>query len=247
MKYPIVLCVLIGITQGKILPERVSNLICHKSDPDFSECTKRNFEKSIPILVKGIPELNMPPIDPFELPFATVDRTINELVSINATMRNVKMTGASNIIVEDLRANANELTGELRLTFPWVHLEMNYDVTGQLLIVPLRSKGFLSGNYTNTQLYAKGSVKTVDKNGVKYFKVDKYSMKIRVGDGVTKLTADNPDLQFAADLIANFYNENPRAVMDAINPIFVETATELYRVVLDQVLAAIPAKEWLPE
>jgi hypothetical protein len=51
----------------------------------------------------------------------------------------------------------------------------------------------------------------------------------------------------AADLIANFYNENPRAVMDAINPIFVETATELYRVVLDQVLAAIPAKEWLPE
>ncbi|KAJ3654888.1 hypothetical protein Zmor_014041 [Zophobas morio] len=247
MKYLVVLCALVYFVQGKVLPDRVSNLLCRKSDPEYEKCIRKNLEKSIPQLVKGVPEFNMPPIDPLELPFVTVDRTINELVSINAILKNVKVIGASNFVIEDIRANPHNYTAEMRLTFPWTHLEMDYDVNGQLLIVPLRSKGYFNGNFTETQLYVRGNLKTVDKNGVKYFRVDKFSMKIRVGDGRVKLISENPELQFGADLIANFYNDNPRRVMDAINPIFVETATELYRVVLDQVLSAVPAKEWLPE
>ncbi|XP_044268728.1 uncharacterized protein LOC123013922 [Tribolium madens] len=247
MKYLVVLCALVAASQCKVLPERVTNILCSRNDPDYNACTRKAFEKSIPILVKGIPEINMPPIDPLELPFMSVDRTINELVSIKAVMKNIKVLGASNIIIEDTKANPHNYTAEMRITLPWTHLDMDYDAVGQLLIIPLRSKGFFSGNFTNTQIYAKGNLKLVDKNGVKYFQVDKYNMKIRVGDGEIKLIADNPDLQFGADLIANFYNENPRRVMDAVNPIFVETATDLYRVILNQVLATIPAKELLPE
>ncbi|RZC39115.1 circadian clock-controlled protein [Asbolus verrucosus] len=222
----------------RILADYISDLVCRKSDPEYERCVLKNVEKARPLLIKGIPELNMPAVDPFELPVMTVDRTINELVSIKAVTKNIKVLGAGNVVIEDFKANPANLTGELRLNFPWTQLEMDYDVNGQLLIVPLR---------TDTQLYARGSVKIVDKDGVKYYRVDKLNMKIRVGDGEVKLTADNPDLQFGADLIANFFNENPRRVMDAINPIFVETATDLYRVVLDQILASVPAKEWLPE
>lgn len=35
--------------------------------------------------------------------------------------------------------------------------------------------------------------------------------------------------------------------MDAVNPIFIETANDLFRAVMDQVLATLPAIEWLPE
>lgn len=52
---------------------------------------------------------------------------------------------------------------------------------------------------------------------------------------------------FLADLITNFFNENPRRFMDVINPIFVEASTDLFRVVIDQALASVPAKELLPE
>lgn len=51
----------------------------------------------------------------------------------------------------------------------------------------------------------------------------------------------------SADLISDFFNENPRRFMDVINPIFVESATDLFRVVIDQALAAVPASEFLPE
>ena len=46
------------------------------------------------------------------------------------------------------RANPHNYTAEMRLTFPWTHLEMDYDVNGQLLIVPLRSKGYFNGNFS---------------------------------------------------------------------------------------------------
>lgn len=52
---------------------------------------------------------------------------------------------------------------------------------------------------------------------------------------------------FAADLIAEFYNENPRRVMDAVNPIFIETSNDLFQAVIDQVLGNLPASEWIPE
>lgn len=35
--------------------------------------------------------------------------------------------------------------------------------------------------------------------------------------------------------------------MDAINPIFVEASTDLFRVLIDQALGSVPAKELLPE
>lgn len=93
----------------------------------------------------------------------------------------------------------------MRLTFPKTQLEMDYDVNGQLLIIPLRSKGFFNGTFTDTHLFVKGNLKTEDKNGVKYFKVDKFFMKVRVGDGQVKLAAENPDLQFAGNIF--FYTE----------------------------------------
>lgn len=49
----------------------------------------------------------------------------------------------------------------------------------------------------DTQIYARGNLKIEDKNGVKYFKVDKFQTKIRVADGWVKLTSKNPDMQFA--------------------------------------------------
>ncbi|XP_019867007.2 uncharacterized protein LOC109595997 [Aethina tumida] len=249
MKYLIVfVCALVAV-QGRQLPEYLREFACTRYDPEFEKCVFRGFESARPYFMKGIPELGLPPMDPFELPVMTVDRTINDLVSIKAVLRNVKMTGARNTVIDYLKADAINGTGEIRLSIPYCDLEMEYDVSGQLLSIPLHSKGYFQGNFTDTQLYVKGSVRRYQKDGKgeEYFRVGKLNTKITVGDGHIKLVAKNPELQFGADLIANFYNENPRRVMDAVNPIFVESSNELFRVVMDQILATLPASEWVPE
>lgn len=71
--------------------EYLSNLRCHRSDPDLENCIYRNFDKAIPHLVKGVEEIGMPPLNPLELPFMYVNRTVNSLVRIESEMKNVKV------------------------------------------------------------------------------------------------------------------------------------------------------------
>lgn len=50
--------------------------------------------------------------------------------------------------LQTFRADVDQQYGELRVTVPWFYLEMDYDVSGQLLIVPLQSKGHFIGNFS---------------------------------------------------------------------------------------------------
>lgn len=53
--------------------------------------------------MKGIPEFGLPPIDPLEIPYFTVNRTLNDLVSINAVLKNVIATGLGKIEIEGFK------------------------------------------------------------------------------------------------------------------------------------------------
>ncbi|XP_066141332.1 uncharacterized protein [Euwallacea fornicatus] len=245
MKKFIVICALIGLSSTKI-PSFLESLLCKSSDPEYEKCVQSSFQKATSYLLKGIPELSVPPMDPFVLPIMVVNRTHNNAVRINAISRNIKVEGARNIIVEKLKADPKKHIGEIRLTLPWAYIEMEYDVTGQLLTIPLQSKGFFKGNFSDTKFLVKGSLETYKKDANEYFRIRKINSKIVIGDGWIKLTAKNPDLQFAADIISNFFNENPQRVLEAVNPIFVETSNEVFRVVADQILANLKASEWLP-
>ncbi|KAK9721659.1 hemolymph juvenile hormone binding protein (JHBP) [Popillia japonica] len=248
MKLKIVSCILLqlvlvsSLSIPDYLPER-----CKLSDPKYSNCLLRQLEKARPYLIKGIPELKLPALDPLIIPYQTVNRTLNELVSINAICKNVKILGFSGAIIEKVRANPKTLIGELSITVPHFHMELEYDVTGQLLVIPLRSRGYCEGNFTNTNYHIRANMKRIEHDGEEFFQIDKISLKSRVENGFVKLISKNPELQFAADTIANFYNENPRLVMDAINPIYVEYARDFFQEEINKGLYNIPAKELLPE
>ncbi|XP_076270148.1 uncharacterized protein LOC143202472 [Rhynchophorus ferrugineus] len=238
-------CVLLGLTSAKI-PSYIKPLICRASDPNIEKCLYNSFEKSRPYLIKGIPELSFPPLDPFKIPIMTVNRTLNELVSIEAICRDVVLEGGRNTIIDSIKADIDRAYGELRVTVPWFAMEMDYDVSGRLLSIPLLGKGHFKGNFTDIKLSVKGSLERYQKKGEDYFRVKKVNTKGIIGDGWVKLTSKNPNLQLGADIISNFFNENPRRTMDAINPIFVETYNELFRVIADQILVNLKASEWLP-
>ena len=42
--------------------------ICHRNDPALNDCVKNVLEKIRPLLIKGIPELNIVPLDPLVIP-----------------------------------------------------------------------------------------------------------------------------------------------------------------------------------
>lgn len=40
------------------------------------------------------------------------------------------------------------MTGEIRVTIPWSYLTMEYDASGHVLVLPIQSKGFFRGNFS---------------------------------------------------------------------------------------------------
>lgn len=243
----IAFCVLLVKVTKAGLPDYLEPLVCKATDPNYEKCFLTGFAKMQPLLLKGIPEVNLPPMDPFVLPIMVINRTSsNDLVKINATVRNIRVEGARNLQVNGLKLEPAKHRGEIRLTLPWTYVEMEYDVTGRLLTLPLQSKGFFRGNFTNTQMYIKSSLETYTRDKEEYYRVRKVNTKIVIGDAWIKLVAKNPSLQFAADAIANFVNQDTRTVLDAIAPLVADTTNQLIRVVGSQILATVKATDWLP-
>ncbi|CAG9834880.1 unnamed protein product [Diabrotica balteata] len=243
-------CTFYNLAQGrnlKQLPEYLQKYNCKASDPDYEKCVLKGFQDARPFFLKGIPELGFPALEPFRVQKFAVNSTISNLVKIDAVCENAEITGLANTVIQDLKADPIKHYGEIRLFIPWMYTNFDYDVKGQLLVIPLESKGHFEGNFTDTQVLMKGDLKTYLKDGEEYFKTNKLYLKARIGNGWVKLTSKQKEFQYAADIITDFYNENPRRVMDAINPIFVQYAKAFARQEMDQVLSKLPAAAWLPK
>ncbi|KOB69359.1 Uncharacterized protein OBRU01_16971, partial [Operophtera brumata] len=99
MKVVIFLTVcLIGV-YGQESPEFF--LKCKKSDPQIEKCVLDGIEAMKPALRAGIPEFNIPALEPFTVPRLKVNRTAPNL-RIKATIKQAIAYGASNFKVEKL-------------------------------------------------------------------------------------------------------------------------------------------------
>lgn len=57
----------------------------------------------MPYLIKGIPELDIPGIDPYELPYFAFNRTIGNQISVTGEITNLKATGAGNAVIDSFK------------------------------------------------------------------------------------------------------------------------------------------------
>lgn len=68
---------------------------CHIDDPRINDCLLKATETVRPFLIKGVPELKIPPMEPFLLPEATLQQG-TEALNFKATLYNTSVYGLSN-------------------------------------------------------------------------------------------------------------------------------------------------------
>ncbi|XP_046743405.1 circadian clock-controlled protein daywake-like [Diprion similis] len=211
----------------------------------YGKCVLQQLEAIRPFLPKGIASLKLPALDPLLLPSLTVDRSL-EALKIRANMSQVRVYGASNFVIDEIKANPKDLSVELKVTMPHIHVKGEYDVQGRLLLLPLNGLGSFKGNFTNTktQVIANGK-EVADKNGVQRIEMDQIALKIRVGDGNIKLKSPVRN-NLAANAAEAFFNSNPRLVLDIASPIIEDTAATISRALVTRALGALTKEEILP-
>lgn len=122
---------------------------CPRTDnlQEYDKCILKQLQALTPFLVKGVPSLKLPALDPLFLPSLTIDRNLESL-KIKANMSQIRVHGATNYIVHELKANPNDLTIFIKVRLPHIYVNGEYDIQGRLLLLPLSGLGNFKGNFS---------------------------------------------------------------------------------------------------
>ncbi|KAF2902024.1 hypothetical protein ILUMI_04161 [Ignelater luminosus] len=213
--------------------------VCYRDDPQLSKCITNSIIALLPRLRVGIPELNVPPLEPLALPGASLDRTSGS-THFKVNLSNTLVTGASEFTILELKPKVAQNYFRFKVNHPKIYYNGDHNIDSKILFLELKGNGKYHLNITNFayECILKGDV--IAENGTKHLKFQK--MEIKIG------------FESATILLENLFNGDPvlgKAANDAINDnigLFFEELRPNFEQVLNSVNALVPRlKVGIPE
>ncbi|KAK9700685.1 hemolymph juvenile hormone binding protein (JHBP) [Popillia japonica] len=177
--------VFIAIADAAI-PEYIH--ICSANDADISKCILNSINLLRPQLKEGIEELDVPPLEPLPLDEITLKRGPSS-TRITANITDIKVWGASDFEILELRANVKKNKFTFKVRLPYLYFQGKYDLDMQILLIKLKGRGPITGNFSNYGFEAVMKGDKIQKDGEEYLRFDK--MKVRIHVGEAKLNLEN--------------------------------------------------------
>lgn len=187
---------------------------CQLNTPNFAECVKKQIEITLPKFTKGIPEMDVPSIDPIQLDNINIDGN-----GLKLTFTQAAMHGISSSKLTDLQVNIGKGEETFKLAFKNnLSLTAKYVIDGRILILPIQGKGDAKVNAQGVEVVIDSKLVHVkDENG-EHFKLVtpnyKYTIERTTFD-LQNLFNGNKQL---ADTTLQFANENWQQLMDELSP-----------------------------
>ncbi|XP_012219383.1 protein takeout [Linepithema humile] len=118
---------------------------CHHDAPDYTSCMRLAIEEAWPILVAGIPELDLPVLDPY---FIKEERTVFENADMNAdiTVRDVNAYGLAKLKFLAVRTERSDnfFKVEADVSLSKALIEGNYKADGTFGAMKFGGDGFFN-------------------------------------------------------------------------------------------------------
>ncbi|KAH1014386.1 hypothetical protein HUJ04_003230 [Dendroctonus ponderosae] len=267
----LIVCLRVG-AQSEELSQNQSNqstpeyiLPCYKKDPNINKCLQKTFNHLRPYLINGLNDLNVPSIDPFKLDKIIIENGQGPL-KVKAAFYNVTATGAQNYTVESINAHVDNYIIEIGLKFPRMDIRGKYDVNGNVLLFPVRSKGdfwaifrkfFLRHNY---MFYARDYACLVDidaaakifgtefvKDDVRYMKIDKMLVDFRLKKSRFRIRDIINHGNVIGEAMNNFLNNNSEEIIKEMKPAARLSLARHFKGFLNSAFMQLPLKTWLPD
>lgn len=142
----VILCAVLSVAVAAEEVEIPKSLkVCSRQSQDYDGCLKDAIQDAIPKFAKGIPELDIPVLDPFVTEFQESEYG-NGFMTGKITLKNVKTYGTSRARVLSVRTTATEDRHrlEIDLGFPKIFIEGEYKAEGRLNDFKLGGKGYFN-------------------------------------------------------------------------------------------------------
>lgn len=187
---------------------------CEFKSDDFVDCIKKQIEIALPQFTHGIPEMDVPSIDPVHL--KNIEIVGNGL---NLTFSEAEMHGLSQSKVTELKLQLSKGEGQFSLSFKGnMNLTAKYVADGRILILPIQGNGdaLVDAQGVEVHIDSKLILEKDSKGDHMKLATPKYRYTIeRTVFDLKNLFNGNKQL---ADTTLQFANENWQQLMDELSP-----------------------------
>nr|ANA78435.1 takeout-like protein [Helicoverpa armigera] len=219
--------------------------VCKRDPATINDCVKKSIEALRPQISTGIPELDVPSLDPFFIPeikALTADNT-----PLRATGHNIKVTGAGSFVIKSLTVDLDTLKIKARVRFPKLHFEGQYKLDGQVLIVPLKGEGNLNADAVKCDAELVLHTQIVNKDGVDYVKFKKIDTDINIKDYRVKLDGLFNGDKNLGEAANQAINQNRGEILRATKPHLEKTVSTNLLEAANNVVEGLTLDQLLPK
>ncbi|CAH1980849.1 unnamed protein product [Acanthoscelides obtectus] len=153
---------------------------CHRNDPELNKCILRATETVRPYILEGVPNFSKSVVN-FSIP-AVVLQDGNQAINYRADVTDMTMYGLENYKFEYFNFNPKNLTYTSKLAFPYIYIEGNYHLQGNIFFAPLKGQGAFHVNVSRTSVSTIQTNKKVMKNGKEYLEPVVSAPKLAIGE-----------------------------------------------------------------
>ncbi|GLV39163.1 uncharacterized protein CBL_06214 [Carabus blaptoides fortunei] len=226
------------------LPEYIK--VCKRSDPDLYDCISNSVETLKPKLRKGIPELNVPSMEPLPLGTLALNRG-PQSARVDFNITNLLVWGPSSFIIKSMNHDIPNYRFAFKVLLPKLHFKGQYSINMNVLLLKLKGRGLATGNITNYFGDVNMQGHKIIKDEKEYLQFDKLNIKLKVGQTRFKLDNlfnGNPALgTLANDVI----NQNSDLFIEEIKPALEKSMSDIFTEAANNILNKFTFDELFPE
>lgn len=217
---------------------------CKENDPKLTECAVLALHHIRPYLKQGIPEIEMPPVEPFRIDSLSLALTSGPN-GYKITLRDVDIYGASNYTISKLKLSKNGSPFEAKVKFPRMNIDAKYTSSGVLIILPASGNGTFHADFNDVTANVRFNTFASKKNSKTYYTVDKLDLDLNIKHAnmaVKKIFNNNRVLIEATNL---FLRENGDEVLKVMMPQLRTKLAAVFKKVANTLLNHVPVEQFL--
>ncbi|XP_011498697.1 PREDICTED: protein takeout-like [Ceratosolen solmsi marchali] len=216
---------------------------CSRSDPKLKSCLIDALHHLRPYLKAGIPEIELPAVEPFRMDELKLSLT-GGTNGYTVRLRELLVRGASNYTVDDIKLGS---PFEAIIRMPALILDAQYTSSGVLIILPASGSGTFHARFAGARALVRGLVSMHPRSGKTYLNIDNLDVQLGVKDvnmRVRKVFNNNRILTEATNL---FLRENGQEVLKIMEPQLKKKLSTLFAGIVNQLLRNVPVETFLLE
>ncbi|XP_049887870.1 protein takeout-like [Pectinophora gossypiella] len=228
--YPLTVLLVLLVCMSSAYLKQIPSYItlCKRDQSTIDKCAREAVEALRPKLIAGIPELNVPSIEPFYIP--EIKTTEGELANLRASAKDVKVSGGGDFTIKSLNVDLDTFTIRARVRFPKLHLEGLYKLNTRILVVPLKGQGNMVADAVKCDAELVLYSEVEQRDGKEYIRFKKLDTDINIKDYRIRLDGLFNGDKALGDATNEAINQNRGEFLKATKPHLERTVS---RILLD--------------